>query len=64
MSQFSDLIVDIEVMDKRETGGNSTVMERECLKKILMRLKDKLKIVELTTDASTTIIKMIRDLKG
>eukprot|EP00112_Aurelia_sp_Birch-Aquarium-sp1_P014784 Seg321.1 transcript_id=Seg321.1/GoldUCD/mRNA.D3Y31 product="hypothetical protein" protein_id=Seg321.1/GoldUCD/D3Y31 len=39
MSQFSDLIVDVEVMDKRETGGNSTVMERECLKKILMRLK-------------------------
>ena len=64
MSQFSDLIVDIEVMDKSKTGGNSTEMERECLKKILMRLKDKLKIVELTTDASTTIIKMIRDLKG
>ena len=51
-------------MDKRETGGNSTVMERECLKKLLMRLKDKLRIVELTTDASSTIIKMVRDLRG
>ncbi|KAK3712223.1 hypothetical protein QZH41_009768 [Actinostola sp. cb2023] len=57
------VIIDIEVVDKREAGGSSTLMEKVALKRLIERLLEKFIIGELTTDASATIIKLIRDLK-
>ena len=46
------IVVDVEVVDKPETGGVSTTMERLRLKRLLLRIKDKLQVKELVTDAS------------
>jgi hypothetical protein len=56
MEQFLDVIVDIEVTDKREAGGVSTNMEVYTLKKLLERIVGKLLISEIVTDASTTVM--------
>ena len=64
MEQFTNVVVDFEVMDKRETGGNSTGMEKEALRRLLERMAAVFPFDELTTDASPTIIKLVRDLKG
>ena len=64
MEHVTKVVVDLEVLDKRETGGNSAVMEREGLRRLLKRLMNKLPLNELCTDASTTIIKLVRDVKG
>lgn len=64
MEHATKVIVDMEVLDKRETGGNSVNMEREGLRRLLERLKDGLKISELTTDSSSTIMKLVREMKG
>ena len=48
-------------MDKRMTGLNSSIMEREALRKALTALKDsKLKVAELVTDAHVSIAAMMR----
>ena len=64
MEQFTNIVVDFEVIDKRETGGNSTGMEKEALRRLLERMATIFPFDELTTDASPTIIKLVRDLKG
>ena len=64
MEQFTNVVVDFEVVDKRETGGNSTAMEKEALRRLLERLAGIFPFDELTTDASPSIIKLVRDLKG
>ena len=64
MEHVTKVVVDLEVIDKRETGGNSTVMEREGLRRLLERLMNELPLNELCTDASSTIIKLVRDMKG
>ena len=64
MDLISNIIIDLEVMDKRETGGVSGNMEREALSRVLRRLMSKLDIAEITTDASSSVIKRISDLKG
>ena len=53
------------MIDKRETGGNLTVMEREGLRRLLERVINELPLNALCThDASSTIIKLVRDMKG
>ena len=64
MEQFLDIIVDVEVVDKRETGGISTNMEVLGLKRILERLVGHIVVSELVTDASAAVIAMVRKLKG
>ena len=64
MEHVTKVIVDLEVIDKRETGGNSVVMEKEGLRRLLERMMFKLHLSELVTDASSTIIKLVRDSKG
>ena len=64
MEQFLDVIVDIEVTDKRETGGISTNMEVYTLKKLLERVVGKLLGAEIVTDASAAVMKLVRDIKG
>ena len=48
-------ILDIEVLDKRHVGLISTNMEKEAVKRSLDRLQKDVKVVELVTDASTSI---------
>ena len=64
MEQFLDVIVDIEVTDKRETGDMSTNMEVYTLKKLLERIVGKLLVAEIVTDASAAVMKLVRDMKG
>ena len=63
MESLSKMIVDLEVLDQRETEGISTRMEKEGLIRLLTRLKGVIDISEITTDASTTIIKALKDLQ-
>ncbi len=64
MDHFLDLIVDVEVVDKREAGGTSSLMEKMGCKRILERMIGVLNAQELVTDASSVIMKMVRELKG
>lgn len=64
MEHVTKVVVDLEVIDNRETGGNSTTMEKEGLRRLLERLMTELPLDELCTDASSTIIKLVRDMKG
>lgn len=64
MEQFLDIIVDIEVTDKRQTGGVSTNMEVYTLKRLLERIVGKLLVTEIVTDASAAVMKLVRDMKG
>lgn len=64
LEHATKVLFDLEVIDNRETGGNSTTMEREALRRLLERLVIELLLGELCTDASSTIIKLVRDMKG
>ena len=64
MEHVSKVVVNWEVIDKRETGRNSAVMEREGLRRLLERLMTELPLNELCTDASSTVIKLVKDMKG
>ena len=64
MEQSLDVIVDVEVVDKRETGGVSTNMEVLGLKRILERMVGNIIISEIVTDASAAVIALVRTMKG
>ena len=64
MDHYLDIITDLEVVNKREAEGTSTVMEKMALKQLMERIIEKLKIKEVVTDASSTIMKLLRDMKG
>ena len=64
MEHFLKVIVDLDIIDCRETGGVSTNMERDALVRLLKVLPHQLSISEITTDVSATIIKAVRELKG
>lgn len=64
MEQHLDVIVDVEVVDKRQTKGISTNMEVFGLKTILERMVGKIIISELVTDASAAIMALVRKMKG
>ncbi|CAB4025600.1 Hypothetical predicted protein [Paramuricea clavata] len=63
MEQFVNVIVDIEVVDKRETGGVSTNMEVYGLKKLLERVVGEIVVSEIVTDASTAVATLVRRMK-
>ena len=52
-------IIDLEVLDKRETNMKSVMMEKQALQNILLRLRRLLTITEVVTDASASIKKLI-----
>ena len=56
---LEDFIVHLECIDKREVGGKSPCMEREALKRRVQKLKDLIKLKEVVTHASSSIIKMM-----
>ena len=64
MEQFLNIIVDIEVKDKRQTGGVLTNIEVYTLKRLLERIVGKLLVTEIVTDASAAVMKLVRDMKG
>ena len=59
MEMETDFIIDLHIADQRQTDLKSTNMEREALKIILNRLENVLDIVEVVTDASSSIIKLL-----
>ena len=63
MEHYLHLILDIEMVDKRETGGSSATMEKLALKRLIERAMTDLKIVDLVTDAFSMIIALVRTLK-
>lgn len=62
--QFLDVIVDLEIVDKRETDGVSTNIEVGGLRRLLERIVGKLIVSEIVTDASSAVIALVRRLKG
>jgi hypothetical protein len=64
MEQILNVIVDLEIIDKREVGGISTNMEVFGLRKLLERIVGKLVINEFVSDASTAVIALVRKMKG
>ena len=59
MELVSGYIVEVEVRDKRHVALASSNMERQALQNALQRLRLTLNVVEVVTDASTSIKKMI-----
>jgi ribonuclease HI len=55
----SDYIIHVEIVDKRQVGLVSNNMEKEGLKKSLKKLQEDLNVVELVTDASSSIKKLL-----
>ena len=64
MEHVLNVIMDVEIVDVRETGGVSTTMERLGLRRLIERMMRDLHVSEAVTDASAMIIKLLRDLKG
>ena len=64
MDHYLSIITDLENVEKCEAGGTSTVMEKMGLKRLMERIIGQLKIKELVTDASASIVKLLRDMKG
>ena len=50
MEQFMSVVVDMEVVDKRETKWVLTDIKREGLRQLLLRQKQGLDVSELVTD--------------
>ena len=48
-----------ETIDKREVSNKSPNMEREGVDKAIKNLKEKVNVVEVTTDSSTAVTKML-----
>lgn len=59
MDVTTSYIIDVEVLDKRETNMKSVMMEKQAIQNILLRLKRLLTITEVVTDASASIKKLI-----
>jgi len=63
MEQFTNIVVNFEVIHRRETGGNSTGIKREALRRLLERMATIFPCDKITTDASPRIIKLVRGFK-
>ena len=59
MDVTTSYIIELEVLDKRETNMKSVTMEKQALQNILLRLRRLLTITEVVTDASASIKKLI-----
>ena len=64
MEMTTGYIIDLEVLDKREVELKSVNMEKKALENILQRIKGVLDVVEVVTDASASIKKMMSELKN
>ena len=59
MEVVLEYILEVEVLDKRHVGMKSSTMEKKALKNALERLKNVVKVVEVCTDASSSIKKLV-----
>jgi hypothetical protein len=59
----SRYIIHVEIVDKRHVGLVSSNMEVEGLKRSLEKVQNDLNAVELVTDASTSVKKLLGKLK-
>ena len=64
MEHFLDVIMDVEIVDMRETSGVSTTTERLGLRQLIEHVMRDLRVSEAVTDASAIIIKLLHDLNG
>ena len=64
MEHASKAVVDMAVVNKRETGGNSVVMEKGGLRRLLEKMASVLPFSERATDASSSMMKLVHDMKG
>ena len=63
MEVSSKYILQVQIVDKRHVGLVSSNMEVEGLKKSLKKLQEDLSVVELVTDASSSVKKLLGRLK-
>ena len=63
MEMTTGYIIELEVLDKREVELKSVNMEKKALENILQRIKNVLNVVEVVTDASSSIKKMMSKLE-
>ena len=63
MEVTSKYILEVQIVDKRHVGLVSSNMEVEGLKKSLKKLQEDLNVVELVTDASSSVKKLLGRLK-
>lgn len=59
MEMTTGYVIEIEVLDKRHVGLKSSTMEKKALKNCLQRLQTVLNVLEVCTDASSSIKKLI-----
>ena len=59
METSKNVILQSETVDTREVQNKSPNMEREGVARALRHLKDLVKVVEVTTDSSTAVTKML-----
>ena len=59
VDQGEDLIVHMEIVDKRLVSLQSPNMEREALRQALLFLSSHVKIAEVITDTSTSVKKLL-----
>eukprot|EP00112_Aurelia_sp_Birch-Aquarium-sp1_P026001 Seg8953.4 transcript_id=Seg8953.4/GoldUCD/mRNA.D3Y31 product="hypothetical protein" protein_id=Seg8953.4/GoldUCD/D3Y31 len=64
MESETGAVLDMKIVDKRETKGISTNMEVYAAEKMIIKLKDMYTLNEIVTDASSSVAKRISDLKG
>ncbi|XP_068759996.1 uncharacterized protein [Montipora capricornis] len=61
MEVVTEYILEVEVLDKRHVGMKSSTMERKALNNSLERLKNVLTVIEVCTDASSSIKKLMAE---
>ena len=59
METSKNVILQSETVDKREVQNKSPNMERLTVDRAIRDLKDKVNVVEVTTDSSTAVTKML-----
>ena len=59
MESSNNVILHSETIDKREVQNRSPNMEREAVHRALNHMQDKVKVLEITTDCSTAVTKML-----
>ena len=59
MEISKNVILHCETVDKREVHNKSPNMEREAIDRAVKHLKDQVNIVEITTDSSSAVTKVL-----
>ena len=63
MEMITGYVIEIEVLDKRHVGLKSSTMEKKALNHCLQRLQRVLNVIEVCTDPSSSIKKLIGKLE-